>query len=101
LTHRGAARRQLSVLRVLERVLADAGFRARRAAAEVLRFAAGVVRRLLARLANADGPEPARTPAPAASGGESAGAPAAHAGRPRPSPAVANAPMMRACLLII
>ena len=66
---------QLSVLRVFERLLADPGFRTRRSAHEVLHFAAGVVRNLLARLVDADAPSPAPTAACTASGGDSGGMP--------------------------
>lgn len=64
---------QLSVLRVFERLLADPAFRTRRSAHEVLHFAAGVVRNLLARLGDADAPTAARMAACAASGGDSGG----------------------------
>lgn len=67
---------QLSVLRVFEQLLADASFRSRRSAPEVLRFAAGVVRNLLKRLANADAHAAAPAAARAAFDADSAGAPA-------------------------
>ena len=56
------------MLRVFERLLADPGFRTRRSAHEVLHFAAGVVRNLLARLVDAHAPSPGGTAARAALG---------------------------------